>query len=61
MKSKLTISRTRSALHKSAKFLGDVSAVKNGKVTKRVTNRVVGKVSGKLASGVSRGLSKLFK
>jgi len=49
------------SLYKSAKFLGDVSAVKNGKITKRVTNRVVGKVSGKLASGVSRGFSKLFK
>ena len=61
MKKGLTIGKTRSALYKSAKILGDVSAVKNGKITKRVTNRVVGKVSGKLASGVSRGFLKLFK
>ncbi len=61
MKSKLTISKARSALYKSAKVMGDVSAVKNGKITKRVTNRVVGNVSGKLASRVSKGFLKLFK
>ena len=61
MKKGITIGKTRSALYKSAKILGDVGAVKNGKITKRLTNRVVGKVSGKLASGVSRGFLKLFK
>ena len=61
MGTKRTISKTRSVLYKSAKTLGDVSAVKNGKIAQRVTNRVVGKVSGKLSSGIAKGIMKLFK
>jgi len=61
MKKGLTIGKTRSALYKSAKALGDISAAKNGKIAQRVTNRVVGKVSGKLSSGIAKGFMKLFK
>lgn len=37
-----------------AKILGDVNAVKKGKVGKRVARRVAGKATGK-------GLGKMFK
>jgi len=44
---KLTIGKIRRAAYKTGKVLGDVSAVKKGKVAKRVKNRVVGKLLGK--------------
>ncbi len=44
----MSISKTRSALYKTARILGDVDAVKKGKVGKRVKNRVLGKLTGKL-------------
>ena len=42
------ISKTRSALYKTAKILGDVDAVKKGNVGKRATRRLAGKLAGKL-------------
>lgn len=42
------ISKLRSALYSTAKVLGDVDAVKKGKVGKRVKKRVLGKITGKL-------------
>ena len=60
MKKKLTIGKTRSALYKAAKILGDVNSIKRGTVGKRVTGRVVGKVSARVFSGVTRKLIKLF-
>lgn len=44
----MSISKTRSALYKTARILGDVDAVKKGIVGKRVKNRVLGKLTGKL-------------
>lgn len=44
----MSISKTRSALYKTARILGDVDAVKKGKVGKRVKNRLLGKLTGKL-------------
>ena len=44
----------RSSLYKAARILGDVNAVKKGKVGKRVARRAAGKVTG-------RSLGKLFK
>lgn len=44
----------RSALYKIARLLGDVNAVKKGKVGKRIARRAAGKAIG-------RGLGKLFK
>lgn len=44
----------RSGLYKLAKILGDVSAVKKGKVGKRIARRAAGKAAGK-------GFGKLFK
>lgn len=45
---------TRSWLYWFAKLLGDINAVKKGKVGKRIGRRVAGKFTG-------RGLRKLFK
>ena len=44
----------RSSLYKAARLMGDVNAVKKGKVGRRVARRGAGKVTG-------RGLGKLFK
>jgi hypothetical protein len=61
MKKKLTIGKTRSALYKAAKILGDVNSIKRGTVGKRLTGRVVGKVSGRVFSRVTRKLFKMFR
>jgi hypothetical protein len=47
MDEKLTIGKIRRAAYKTGKVLGDVNAVKKGKVAKRVKNRMVGKLLGK--------------
>jgi hypothetical protein len=44
----MSISKIRKALYTSAKALGDVDAVKKGKVGKRVKNRITGKLAGKV-------------
>ena len=44
----------RSALYKLARFLGDVNAVKKGRVGRRIGRRIAGKATG-------RGLGRLFK
>ena len=50
----MSISRTRGFLYRLARLLGDVNAVKKGKVGRRIGRRVAGKVTG-------RGLRRLFK
>lgn len=45
---------TRGFLYALARFLGDVNAVKKGKVGRRIGRRIAGKATG-------RGLAKLFK
>ena len=45
---------TRSFLYWLAKLLGDVNAVKKGKIGKRAARRVGGKIAGK-------GMRKIFK
>jgi hypothetical protein len=44
----------RSSLYKAARIMGDVNAVKKGKVGKRVARRAAGK-------GTGKALGKLFK
>lgn len=44
----------RNLLYKLARLMGDVNAVKKGRVGRRVGRRVAGKATG-------RGLGKLFK
>ena len=50
----MSIGKTRGLLYLLAKLLGDVQAVKKGRVGKRVARRAAGKVAG-------RGLGKLFR
>lgn len=49
---KLTLGKIRRAAYKTGKALGDVSAVKKGKVARRVKNRVIGKLAAKALSGL---------
>ena len=56
----ITIGKTRSALYKSAKALGDVNAIKNGRIGSRIANRAVGKVTGRLGGKLASGVKKLF-
>ncbi len=44
----------RSLLYKLARLLGDINAVKKGKVDKRVARRAAGQITG-------RGLGRIFK
>ena len=50
----MSISKTRGILYFLARILGDVSAVKKGKVGKRIARRAAGRMAGK-------GFKKLFK
>ena len=56
----ITIGKARSALYKSAKVLGDVNAVKNGRIGARIANRAVGKVTGRLGGKLAKSVQKLF-
>lgn len=50
----MSINKVRRGLYKTARILGDINAVKKGKVGKRVGRRIAGKQAGK-------ALRKLFK
>jgi hypothetical protein len=50
----MTLSKIRRTLYKTARFMGDVSAVKRGRVIKRVENRMIGRIVGK-------ALRKIFR
>lgn len=44
----MSINKFRSFLYTLAKFLGDVNAVKKGKIGQRIGRRVAGKATGRL-------------
>lgn len=48
----MTIGQIRSLLYGTARFLGDVNAVKRGKVPERIGRRIVGKATGRLIGGL---------
>jgi len=50
----MSINRTRGSLYRLARLLGDVQAVKKGRVGKRIGRRVVGRYTG-------RGIGRLFR
>ncbi|MFW0861314.1 MAG: hypothetical protein AAGT88_04355 [Dethiobacter sp.] len=50
----MSINKTRGILYWLAKLLGDVQAVKSGKVGKRIARRAAGKAMG-------RAMRKIFK
>ena len=58
---KITIGKTRSALYKSAKILGDFNAVKRGTIGRRLTYRLTGKISARILLKLIRTISKIFK
>ena len=49
-----TLAVTRSLLYRLARLLGDMSAVRRGRVGQRVTRRIVGRATGRL-------LGRLFR
>ncbi len=50
----MSISKTRGFLYWLARLLGDINAVRRGRVGRRIARRAAGKATG-------RGLGKLFK
>jgi len=50
----MSINRTRGTLYKLARVLGDIQAVRTGRVGKRVGRRIVGRATG-------RGIGRLFR
>lgn len=44
----MTINQTRSVLYFIAKILGDINAVKKGKVKRRIGRRLAGKITGRI-------------
>lgn len=50
----MSINRTRGALYLLARLLGDVQAVRKGRVGQRIGRRVVGRIAG-------RGMGRLFR
>jgi hypothetical protein len=50
----MSINKIRKALYLTAKILGDINAVKKGKVGKRIGRRFAGKATGRM-------LRKFFK
>jgi hypothetical protein len=50
----MSINRTRGSLYRLARILGDVQAIRKGRVGKRIGRRVVGKYAG-------RGMGRLFR
>jgi len=50
----MSINRTRGTLYKLARILGDVQAVRSGRVGRRIGRRVTGRYLG-------RGLGRLFR
>lgn len=44
----MSIGKARTILYLIAKILGDINAVKRGRVKDRIWNRIVGKLTGRL-------------
>jgi hypothetical protein len=50
----MTIGKLRTYLYTSAKFLGDVQAIRKGRVGRRIGRRIVGKATGRLLGKIFR-------
>ena len=61
MKKAITIGKIRTVMYKSAKFLGDLNAIKTNTIAQRASNRVLGKFSGRIIPNVTDRIMKLFK
>lgn len=53
---KLTVSKTRGLLYGVAQLLGDVNAVRRGRIGQRVANRALGRVAGRTIRRMTRGI-----
>lgn len=51
-----TIGKTRSALYRTARLLGDAQAVRHGRVGRRTANRTLGRITGRAIRRVTRGI-----
>lgn len=56
-----TIGKTRSLLYRSGKILGDVNAIKRGKIGQRVTNRLIGNPAARISRKLSKNITDIFK
>lgn len=43
----MSISKIRKLLYTTAKYLGDIQAIRQGRVKQRIWNRIVGKLTGR--------------
>lgn len=50
----MTIGKLRSLLYGTARFLGDVNAVKRNRVGERIGRRIVGKATGRILGALFR-------
>lgn len=44
----MTIGKIRTILYTVAKYLGDINAIKRGRVKERIQNRIIGKFTSRL-------------
>lgn len=44
----MSIGKIRTILYKTARLLGDINAIKRGRVKERIHNRIIGKITGRL-------------
>jgi len=49
-----SISKARNSLYKTARILGDVQAISEGKVGKRIIRRLAGRTTGRLLGKIFR-------
>lgn len=52
----ITIGKTRTALYKTARILGDVNSVARGTVPQRLASRALGRLFNQLISNIIRGI-----
>lgn len=50
----MSINRTRSFLYRLARLLGDIQAVRKGRIGRRVARRVTGRATGRLLGRIFR-------
>lgn len=50
----MAFGKIRKVLYETAKFLGDINAVKKGAIGKRVVSRATGKVAGKVLGKINK-------
>jgi hypothetical protein len=50
----MTINKFRNILYKTAKYSGDINAVRKGKIARRIGIRIAGKATGRLLGRIFR-------